>query len=146
MFIIDANILIAAQRTDHVHHERCRGWIEAAVGAGERIALAEHVVVAFLRGVTHPSIFDPPTPVGDALDALDALLEQPEVEWLRVGAAQLGVLEELLGDPGAAGRMFPDTWLAAAAIARSATLVTLDRDFARFEGLRMMAPSGGSGA
>lgn len=146
MFVVDANILIAAQRTDHVHHDRCRGWLEAAVGAGERIALAEHVVVAFLRVVTHPGIFDPPTTAAEALGALDALLEQPEVEWLRIGAAQLDVLEELLGDPGAAGRLMPDTWLAAAAIAHSATLVTLDRDFTRFDGLRVTAPSGGADA
>lgn len=143
--LVDANVLVAAQRSDHVHHDPCRVWLESAVTAGERIALTELAVAAFLRVVTHPGVFDPPTTSSDALDMIDGLLARPNVAWLTVSPAQLDVLEDLLDDPGAAGRMLPDSWIAAAAIANGATLVTLDRDFARFAGLRTMPPSAPDG-
>jgi uncharacterized protein len=142
MFLIDANILIAAHRADHPHHSPCRRWIEETLDGESQVRITEQVAIAFLRVVTHPAVFDPPSEARVALGVIDQILAQPEVDWLGVNEALMDALEEVLDDPGAGGRMAADSWLAAAAMANDATLVTLDRDFARYEGLRTLNPLG----
>lgn len=50
------------------------------------------------------------------------------------------ILAGLLGDAGTAGNLTTDAHIAALAITRDATLVSCDRDFARFAGLRYRNP------
>ncbi|WP_281015948.1 PIN domain-containing protein [Roseiarcus fermentans] len=53
------------------------------------------------------------------------------------------VLGRLLKAAGAAGNLTTDAHLAALALEQNATLVSFDRDFARFEGLRWTLPKPG---
>src|SRR5450830_1326374 len=66
----DVNILVAASRSDHPHHQVARSWLEqalAACAAGASLKLPPMVVASFLRLVTHPRIFVTPTPVQEAV-------------------------------------------------------------------------------
>ncbi|MFP5346623.1 MAG: PIN domain-containing protein [Actinomycetes bacterium] len=50
------------------------------------------------------------------------------------------IFSELCATAGTRGNLIPDAFLAALAIEQGATWVTLDRDFARFPGLRWTLP------
>jgi len=50
---------------------------------------------------------------------------------------------ELLRSAGSGGDLTTDAWLAAIALARDASVLTLDSDFARFPGVRWERPLGG---
>jgi hypothetical protein len=63
----DVNILVAASRQDHPHHERAPGWLEEAINGGSSLAILPMVASGFLRLVTHPKVFLAPTPINEAL-------------------------------------------------------------------------------
>jgi len=72
----DVNVLVAASRQDHPHHEPARVWLEEALvksGEGQSLAVLPMVASGFLRLVTHPKIFVEPTPLDAALGFLRAV-------------------------------------------------------------------------
>lgn len=127
----DVNVLVAASRGDHPHHGIAFAWLEqalAACGAGGRLRLLPMVIVGFLRLVTHPRVFQEPTPLEVAQDFLSALLAIEGVELLGLGN-ELPLLGALCRERNLAGSAISDGWIAAAVLARQETLVTFDRDF-----------------
>jgi len=92
----------------------------------------------FVRVVSHPRVFDPPTPALEAMTSLEALLGSPSVRLLTPGPAFVGLLRETLATSGARGNMVFDAQIAAVCLEHGArTLLTEDRDFARFAGLEV---------
>lgn len=129
----DVNLLVAASRSDHAHHEVAFAWLEGAVrGASEGmpLKLQPMVVASFLRLVTHPKIFLNPTPLAQALRFVDALLAAPYVEQPSLGA-EWPAFRKLCEDKNLAANAIPDAWLAAAVIHQSEHLVSFDGDFKR---------------
>ena len=91
----------------------------------------------FLRVVTHPSVFTPPTSLDTALSFVDRLLESPTIRLLIPGDRfwDLFQVAALQGD--ARGNLIFDAQIAALCLEHGAlNLVTADRDFARFSELR----------
>ena len=88
------------------------------------------VIASFLRLVTHPRIFVDPTPMGDALRFVDAVLAAPGVERIELGG-EWPVLRKLCADQDLAANDIPDAWLAAAAIQQGEQLVSFDAHFTR---------------
>ena len=84
----DVNILVAASRQDHPHHEPARAWLEGALANsadGRSLVLLPMVASGFLRLVTHPKVFIAPTPIDAALEFLRAVLGSPGVNLLSLG-------------------------------------------------------------
>lgn len=74
---LDVNVLVAASRSDHPHHKAARIWLEeslAHAATGRVVLLLPMVVTSFLRLVTHPKVFAPPTPINAAVGFIDAQL------------------------------------------------------------------------
>lgn len=63
MLLPDVNVLIYAHREDAPEHGRYAAWLTSLTEASEPFALSEIVLASFLRIVTNPRIFDPPTPI-----------------------------------------------------------------------------------
>jgi toxin-antitoxin system PIN domain toxin len=129
----DVNILVAASRSDHPHHAVAHGWLEQAVvnaSRGTSLILQPMVVASFLRLVTHPKIFQHPTPIAQALRFIDALLESPGVKQSALGA-EWPVLRKLCTDHALSANDIPDAWLAAAAMHQSEHVVSFDADLKR---------------
>jgi uncharacterized protein len=59
---------------------------------------------------------------------------------IRPGPRHWGLFARLCRENGAAGNLVPDAYLAALAIEAGCELITTDRDFARFDGLRWRHP------
>lgn len=127
----DVNVLVAASRSDHPHHAVARAWLEEAVGRagdGASFTLMPMVLASFLRLVTSPRIFRVPTPIGDAVAFVDALLSSPGVQQARLGP-EWSKLRQLCLDKGLGGNDVPDAWLSAAVAHAGEHLVSFDRDF-----------------
>lgn len=127
----DVNVLVAASRSDHPHHAVARAWLEEAVGGagdGASFTLMPMVLASFLRLVTSPRIFRVPTPIGDAVAFVDALLSSPGVQQARLGP-EWSKLRQLCLDKGLGGNDVPDAWLSAAVAHAGEHLVSFDRDF-----------------
>ena len=127
----DVNVLVAASRSDHPHHQVARAWLEESLGAsstGAAFTLMPMVLTSFLRLVTSPKIFQIPTPVEEAIEFLDALVATPGVELAKLGA-EWPKLRQLCLDKGLRGNDMPDAWLSSAVAQLGEHLVTFDRDF-----------------
>ena len=84
----DVNVLVAASRSDHPHHDIARAWLEnaaAAAATGSALILMPMVLASFLRLVTSAKIFQDPTPIDAAVGFIDALLAVPGVHLAALG-------------------------------------------------------------
>lgn len=127
----DVNLLVAASRGDHPHHAQARSWLSqglVAAGTGTTLTLMPMVVASFLRLVTSPKIFKVPARIDDAIQFVDALLEQPGVHMASLGPEWLA-LRQLCLDKQLTGNDLPDAWLAAATLQLGEHLGTFDTDF-----------------
>ena len=127
----DVNVLVAASRSDHPHHQAARAWLEQALVSAENggtLTLMPMVLASLLRLVNSARIFVRPTPTADAVAFVDALLAFPGVELASLGPEWARV-RQLCMDKQLVGIDLPDAWLAAAVEQLGEHLVSFDRDF-----------------
>ena len=123
----DVNILVAASREDHPHHDVAATWLNAAVEAQE-LALLPMVATSFVRIVTNARIFPTPTSPRTALHFINALLEATDARLLPL-SSEWEKFCELVDQPALSGNAIPDAWIAAAVMQVGERLVTFDKDF-----------------
>lgn len=140
MIIPDVNVLVYAARGDAVRHREFRGWLEEAMNGQEAVGLSELVLSGVVRVLSHPRVYDPPTPMEDAVAYVTALRQQSRAVHLRPGIRQWELFVELCRSGAARGNLVADAYHAALAIEAGAEWITTDRDFARFPGLRHRHP------
>lgn len=132
----DINVLVAASRTDHVHHKPALAWLKDAIdscASGGTIEILPMVAAGFLRLVTHPRIFGQPTPTADAIAFVDAILKMPGVEMPELGREWPTLRQLCIADKLTANSI-PDAWIAAAIRSNGGHLVTFDKGFRRLLG------------
>lgn len=140
MITIDANLIIYAHHSTAPQHVPARKWFEQVLSGFEPVRLAWSTIHAFLRIATHPSIFPKAFSIGDARSLVEDWLAQPSVALLEPGEMYWEIFGRLLTSGQVRGNLVMDAHLAALAIEHGATLCTTDRDFSRFEGLRLSNP------
>ncbi|MDX2179654.1 MAG: TA system VapC family ribonuclease toxin [Bryobacteraceae bacterium] len=106
-------------------------WLNGAFSSSEPVGLPWLVLWAYVRISTNLSL-PKPLPVSKALDDVDTWVRQPNAEMVQPGPSHLGILGDLMRLGGVSGARTTDAILAAIAIEHGATLVSADRDFARF--------------
>jgi toxin-antitoxin system PIN domain toxin len=137
---LDTNILVYARREEAPHHRQARALLARLAEGPEPWALPWPCVYEFLRVVTHPRVFDPPTDLDVALEDLESLLASPSLVLLGEGPAHAGHLRRAVTTGRAAGNLAHDAHIAALVVEHGAReLLTVDRDFARF-GIRTRDP------
>jgi len=136
---LDTNVLVHAFREDASRHAVAKHALEGLLGAGRPLALPLPCLYEFLRIVTHPSIFITPTPLGLALDALDRLLDAEGCWLLTPTQRHPQLLREVLVASKATGNLVHDAHIAALMREHGvADILTEDRDFLRFPGVRVI--------
>ena len=140
MILPDVNILVYAFREDSPRHTEIRRWLEDLVLSEASFGLSELVLSGFLRVVTHPRIFDPPTPIDTALEFAETLRDLPNCILLTPGTRHWSIFQRLCRQVATHGNHVPDAYLAALAIESGSEWVTTDRGFARFPELRWSMP------
>jgi uncharacterized protein len=138
--LVDVNVLIYAFREDSPGHAEYRDWLNGLVSSHEAYAVSDHVLSGFIRIATHPRVFHPPTPIERALAFTEAYRDRPNAVLVAPGDRHWDLFTQLCRKAGARGNLAADAWIAALAIERGCELMTTDRDFARFHGLRWRHP------
>ncbi len=72
MIAVDTNILVYAHREDSPWHERAHQEVTTLANSEKPWAIPWPCLHEFLAIATHPKIYQPPTPLAIALDALSA--------------------------------------------------------------------------
>lgn len=140
MNLLDANILLYAYNTASEHHKAARGWLEDALGGSAPVAFCWPTILAFLRITTNPRAVVHPLTLAQARDTVECWLEAPIATLVHPTDRHWSILRDLLFKGQASGPLVSDAHLAALAIEHGATLITNDRDFARFPGLKVEYP------
>ena len=72
-------VYVYAHREDAHDHQAYRGWLESVVNADSAFGLSDLVLVVsgFVRIVTHPQIFMPPSPLAKAMRFAEELRSRP---------------------------------------------------------------------
>jgi len=136
----DLNVLICAHRSDSSMHEPCRDWLQAVFAGDDAFGLCAPVLIGLVRILTHPRVFRPPDTHDQAFAFVDALIAHPNALLLNPGRDHLALFQGLCRQVDARGDLVTDAYLAALAVETGAVLVSTDRDFALFPGLRWRQP------
>ena len=97
-------------------------------------------MLAFLRLVPNPRVFEHPEPIGNARQQVRTWFTS-ETAWIpRPTELHADLLGEFLALPGVHDNLVLDAHLAALAVEHGVTLCSSDGDFARFQGLRWLNP------
>jgi toxin-antitoxin system PIN domain toxin len=140
MKIVDLNVLLYALNEESSLHDAALAWWETAMAGSQPVGLAWVVIIGFLRISTNPRVFPKPLSSEQALERVDDWLRHYNTRLLHETDQHWRILRELLTEAGTAGNLTTDAHLAALAISHGATLVSFDRDFHRFRGLRCESP------
>lgn len=104
------------------------------------MAFAWVVLLAFLRLSTHRAVLPSPLDLPRAQAVVELWLRSPAAMVIEPTPRHLALLAGLLDGAGTAGNLVNDAHLAALALEHRATVVSFDRDFARFEGVALQRP------
>jgi toxin-antitoxin system PIN domain toxin len=140
VILIDANILVYSHVKSCAQHEPARDWLDRQLNGATRVGLPWASLLAFLRLVTNPRVFEYPEPMPDAWRQVRRWLAC-EPAWIpQPTERHIDLLDQLLALPGLNANLVPDAHLAALALEHGLTLCSVDGDFARFPMLRWSNP------
>jgi len=143
MMLPDVNVLIYAFRKDVPQHALCNPWLTAMVAGEGRFGLSPLALSALVRITTNPRAFREPSTLAEAFTFCDYLLGQPNCRIIEPGERHWDIFERLCRETDTRGARVTDAWFAALAIEWGCEWVTLDRDYARFPGLKWGVPEAG---
>lgn len=140
MILFDVNVLLYAHREESQRHGEFREWLERSIDGGEACAVSERVLSGCLRILTHPRVFDPPTPLSRAIEFVGRLRDHDRITIIAPGPRHWAIFLDLCRRADARGNLVSDAFHAALALETGSTWITTDRDYARFSGLSWRHP------
>jgi len=141
MIAIDTNLLIYAHREESPWHGPANAHLQQLAEGRSPWAIPWPCIHEFFSIVTHPRIYDPPTPGSDALEQVDAWLESPSLVTLGEADDHWERLCALIEKGQVVGPRVHDARIVAICLAHGVReLWTADRDFGRFSDLRTRNP------
>jgi len=139
MILIDANLLVYAHVENMPQHASARKWLDVQLNGVAPVGLPWASLLAFVRLVSNPRIFEQPEPIVHAWDQVEQWLSLEPV-WI---PQPTGHHQEILGillKQAERSNLVPDAHLAALAMEHGLTLYSADGDFARFSNLKWTNP------
>ncbi|MYH96636.1 MAG: type II toxin-antitoxin system VapC family toxin [Acidimicrobiia bacterium] len=141
MLLPDVNVLVYAHVEDSTpEHEEYAAWVTRLATGHEPFALSVLVLSGFVRVVTNPRVFQPPSSLDQAFAFVATLVERPTARIVGPGPDHLEIFERMCRESGGAGKLVADAQHAAVAVEHGCTMVSTDSDFSRFPGLRWQHP------
>ena len=141
MILPDVNVLIFAFRADSEHHDICHTWLTNVVASESRYALSRLALSAVVR-ITTGNGYKPSSTLAEAFTFCDYLTSQSHCQLVEPGERHWDIFQRLCRDTNIRGPRVTDAWFAALAIEWGCEWITMDRDFARFPGLKWGIPEG----
>lgn len=140
MILVDANLLIYAHVKGFPQHDGARRWLDEQINGIARVGLPWPSLLAFVRLVTNPRVFERPLSMARAWAQVQAWLACPSIWVPSPTPRHPEVLGPLLRAATSRSNLVPDAHLAALAIEHGLVLCSTDADFARFPNLRWQNP------
>jgi toxin-antitoxin system PIN domain toxin len=141
MRAVDTNVLVYAEISSSRHHGRALEVLTELAEGGRPWALPWPCVYEFLRVVTHARVYNPPVPLARAVSDVRRILASPSLTLLSESERHAEVMAGVLEASQATGNLVHDAHIATLCIEHGVSeLLTGDRDFTRFQGLRVVNP------
>lgn len=140
MILTDVNVLVYAHRADAPNHEAFRQWLEEIINSDQIYGYSEMILGGFIRIVTHPRIFDPPSDLDSAFRFAEIIRTQPNAISIEPGIRHWEIFRHLCETTQVTGNLIPDAYFAALAIESGCEWITTDKDYGRFPGLNWRHP------
>ena len=133
MIAVDTNVLVYAHRSDATRHERAMLWLRHLAEGMIPWALPVFCIGEFVRIATHRRVFNPPSSIPQALEAVDVILESPSVRLLTPTRLHWPLLRAAITAGETGGNLVFDAQIAAVCREHGVDrILTEDRDFGRF--------------
>ena len=141
MIAVDTNLLVYAHRVDSEWHGAASARLRELAEGRAAWAIPWPCVHEFYSIVTHPRIYDPPTPRDQAMDQIDAWLGSPSLVLLAEGHDHWPNLRRLVDLGRLVGPAVHDARIAAICLSHGVKeLWSADRDFSRLQGIPVRNP------
>lgn len=141
MKAVDTNILVYAHRAEMPWHDAAEKCVRQLAEDTAAWAIPWPCIHEFLAIATNPRIFRTPSPMPVAMAQVEAWLASPTLVLLGETPAHWQVLRDFLEQGKVVGAMTHDARVAAICRQHGVnTLLSADRDFSRFRGLRVVNP------
>ena len=141
MILPDVNVLIYAFRQDVPQHAVCRPWLAGVISGDARFGVSPLALSAVVRVTTNPRAYRTPSTIEEAFRFCENLRMQPHCQIVEPGERHWDIFKRLCIETDTRGSRVTDAWFAAIAIESGCEWITLDRDYARFPGLKWQAPA-----
>jgi toxin-antitoxin system PIN domain toxin len=139
MMALDTNVLVHAYREEMGKHQPALDTIHRLSEGDAPWALPGFCVSEFLRVVTHRQIFNPPTPLEEALASIESLLESSSIRLLLPGDRFWSIFPAVVRQGNAVGNVIYDAQIMALCLEHGVeSLMSDDRDMRRFQGLQVL--------
>ncbi len=141
MIAVDTNILVYSHREDSEWHEQAYKIVADLAEGRSAWAIAWPCIHEFVAIVTHPRIYNPPSPLDRAIDQVEAWFESPRLVLLAEEQGYWGELREFLKSGRIVGPQVHDARIVALCRQHGVReLLSADRDFSRMSGLEVRNP------
>jgi uncharacterized protein len=138
---IDTNVLVYATREELPQHAIARALLTELAEGPSPWALPWCCVYEYIRVVTHPRIFAPPTPLQAAVANMEALFGAPSIVLLGDGPRHSKWFSRTLLDHDARGNHVFDAHIVALMREHGVDrVVTADSDFHRYSDIQVDNP------
>ena len=141
MIAVDSNILVHAHRRDSQWHEPAKACVDGLAESPATWAIPWTCLHEFLAVVTRERVFVPPTTLPKALEQVASWCASPSLLLLSESGGYEQILTSVLGRSKVTGSKIHDARVAAVCLHHGVReLLTADRDFTRFQGLKTRNP------
>lgn len=138
---LDTNILLYAVNADDPRQETARELLSELSTGTEAVYLFWPVVVGFMRIATGAGVFANPLSLTQAVSAIAALQALDHVHTPGEDAQFWAAFSEMVQEEGIRGDLMSDAHIVVLMRRNGVrTIVTHDRDFRRFDGIKIRDP------
>lgn len=138
---LDANLLLHAANRDSRHHASAESTLRALIEEDEVTYLFWPVILAFVRIATHPGVFRQPLAYEQAVANVEQLLRSPTVRSPSESVNFWRSMRSAADRVNPRGNLWTDAHIVALMKEHGVrTIITNDRDFRKFDGIRVVDP------
>jgi uncharacterized protein len=141
MILPDVNVLIYAFRGAVPQHALCYSWLRGVVAGDAQFGVSPRALAALVRITTNPRTYPKASALDEAFGFCEDILGHHHCQIVEPGTRHFDIFKRLCIETDTRARRVTDAWYAALAIEWGCEWITLDRDFARFPGLKWQTPS-----
>jgi toxin-antitoxin system PIN domain toxin len=138
---LDVNVLVHATNSASNRQRAALDTMRSHLNGDGIVYLFWPVLLGFFHIATHPGIFTEPLDPNEATDFIDRTVRRPNVRTPGENPDFWPTLKEVAAEVPLRGRLVPDAHIVALMRQYGVrTIITHDRDFRKFDGVRVVDP------